>query len=77
MCLVTITAVMMITTGRMTIVGTTIATADNHETPKGTTGRKMSERSDGVLHTTIEEDLAPQEPNHHGRKNSKSGNWYP
>ena len=38
--------------------GTTIETADNHETPKGTIDRKMSTRSDGVLRTTIDEDLA-------------------
>ena len=60
----------------MTIVGMTIATADNRETPKGTTDRKMSAKSDGVLRTTIDEDLALQGPNHHGRRNSKSGNWY-
>ena len=70
----TITAVMMITTGRMTIVGTTIATADNHETPKGTTDRKMSARSDGALRTTIDEDLDPQGPNHRDHRNSKNDN---
>ena len=73
----TITAIMMITTGRMTIVGTTIAIADNHETPKGTTDHKMSAKSNGALRTTIDEDLDPQGLKHHGRMNSKSGNWYP
>ena len=77
MCLVTITAVMMITIGRGTIVGTTIETVDNHETPKGTTDRKMSARSDGALRTTIDQELDPQGPNHRNRRKSKSGNWYP
>ena len=55
----TVTVVTRITTGKMTIVGTTIATVDNCETPKGTTDRKMSARSDEVLPTTIEEGPAP------------------
>ena len=73
----TITAIMMITTGRMTIVRTTIATADNHETPKGTTDRKMSAKINGALRTTIDEDLDLEGPNHHGHRNNKSSNWYP
>ena len=73
----TITAIMTITIGRMTIGGTTMAIADNDETLKGTTDHKMSARSNGGLRTTTYEDLDLHGSNHHGRRNSKSGNWYP
>ena len=73
----TIIAATMITTERRIIVGTTIGTANNHGTPKGITGRKMSTSSNGALRTTIDEGLDPQGPNHSDQRNSKSSNWYP
>ena len=72
----TITVVTRITTGRMTIVGTIIATSDNRETTKGNTDRKMYARSDGAHLTTIGEGPAPQGRNHRVHRSTKNGNWY-
>ena len=71
-----ITVVMRITIGKMTIFRMIIATTDNRETLKGTTDRKMSARSDGVLPTTIGGGPALQEPNHRVRRNNTNGNLY-
>ena len=70
----TITAVTMTTTGKRIFGETTIGTAGNQGTPTGTTGHKMSARSDRALRTTIDEDLDPQGPNHRDHKNSKNDN---
>ena len=72
----TITVFMRNTIGRMTIVGTIIATADNRGTTKGTIDRKMYARSDGVHPITIGEGPAPQGLNHRVRRSIKNGNWY-
>ena len=60
----TITVVTRSTIGRMTIVGTITVTVDNRGTTKGTTGRKMYARSDGIHPTTIGGGPAPQGLNH-------------
>ena len=77
----TTTVAMRSTIGRMIIVVTIIATTitptnDTQEITKGTTGRKMSARSDGVHPTTTEEGHAPQGLNHHFIKSIKNENWY-
>ena len=66
----TITAATTTTIGRRIFGETTTGTADNQGTTTGTTGRKMSARSDGDLLTTI--DL--QGLNHRDHKSSKNGN---
>ena len=70
----TITAVTTTTTGRRIFGETTTGTADNQGTPTGTTGHKMSARSDGDLLTTIDEDLDLQGPNHRDHRSSKNDN---
>ena len=70
----TITAVMTTTTERRIFGETTTGTADNQGTTTGTTGRKMSARSDGDRRTTIDVDLDLQGPNHRDHKSSKNGN---
>ena len=77
----TTTVAMRSTIGRMIIVVTIIATTitptnDTQEITKGTTGRKMSARSDGVHPTTTGEGHAPQGLNHHFIKSIKNENWY-
>ena len=70
----TIITVTMTTIGRRIFGETTIGTANNQGTPKGTTGHKISARSDGALCTTIDEDLDLQGPNHRDHRNSKNDN---
>ena len=72
----TITVITRNTIGKITIVGTIIATADNRGTTKGTTDRKMYARSDGVHPTTIGGGPAPQGLNHRVHMSIKNGNWY-
>ena len=70
----TITAITMTTTERRIFGETTTWTANNQGTTTGTTGRKMSTRSDGDLLTTIDVDLDLQGLNHRDHKSSKNGN---
>ena len=70
----TITAVTTITIERKIFGEMTTRNADNQGTTTGTTGRKMSARSDGDRRTTIDVDLDLQGPNHRDHKSSKNGN---
>ena len=77
----TTTIVTRSTIGRMTIVVTIIATTTfptdgTQGTTKGTTGRKMYARSDGVYPTTTRKDHAPEGLNHLVRGSIKKSNWY-
>ena len=67
----TITAV---TTERKIFGEMTTRNADNQGTTTGTTGHKMSARSDGDQRTTINVDLDLEGPNHCDHKSSKNGN---
>ena len=69
----TITAVTTTTTERKILGEMTTGNADNQGTTTGTTGRKMSARSDGDRCTTIDVDLDLQGPNHRDYKSSKNG----
>ena len=69
----TITAVTTITIERK-IFGEMSLNTDNQGTTTGTTGQKMSARSDGDRRTTIDVDLDLQGPNHRDHKSSKNGN---
>ena len=69
----TITAVMTITTERKIFSEMTTKNAENQGTTTGTTGHKMSARSDGDRRTTIDVDLDLQGPNHRDHNNSKNG----
>ena len=68
-----ITAVTTITTERKIFGEVTTRNADNQGTTTGTTGRKMSARSDGDMRTIIDIDLDLQGPNHRDHKSSKNG----
>ena len=69
----TITAVTTITIERKIFGEMTTRNADNQGTTTGTTGHKMSARSDGDQRTTIDVDLDLQGPNHRNHKSSKNG----
>ena len=69
----TITAVTTITTERKIFSEMTTKNAENQGTTTGTTGHKMSARSDGDQRTTIDVDLDLQGPNHRDHKSSKNG----
>ena len=72
----TITVVTKRTIGKMTIVGTIIATDDHQGTTNGTKNRNMYARSDGLHPTTIGGGPALQGLNHRVRRSNKNDNWY-